>query len=376
MFLPTVNEQFIRLLLDPLDKTLYGIVPMDQDPETLLSQPQLEQYFGVLFPCLGQGVAAQRVPQHRAHIAQTASVDTQRVPRHRAHRAQTASVDAQRVPQHRADIAQTASVDEEVCIICMEAFSDDNPRMCLPCQNQPQHVMRHCSYCRTCIQGLLEHSPGQVVICPICRRQFDVGELTAAYNENCLAYPTDAAPASMLTGWYTGDSDEKRRCLERMHVGQVPTQQQVQNQGASAHEAPYRMEDPSVVHQPQRVANAFLTQEPVSNRRTSRRDFYRTDEHDTNAFRWHGGSNQQMGPPHRVQNQRTSAREAPYRMEDPSVFRQPQRVANAFLTQEPVSNRRTSPRDFYRTDEHDTTAFRWYDEQMGPPLATSRWRIS
>ena len=190
MFLNTVNEQCVRLLLEPKEKTLYAMVAQEKDAARLLSQVQLESHFLALFPCLEKGFPLSRANQQLSHTAQMSS-------------------------------------DLE-CIICMEKFSASNPRMCLPCENQAEKMMRHCSLCKNCMRNWIEQSKSKsnmVTTCPICRTQFDANELEKAFNEGYLDYPIDTG-ASTLRGWYASEdkNEMKKKGLGDLRV--VPASQE------------------------------------------------------------------------------------------------------------------------------------------------------
>ena len=192
MFLNTVNEQCVRLLLEPKEKTLYAMVAQDKDATRLLSQAQLVSHFRALFPCLEKEFPLSRANQQLSHIAQMSS-----------------------------DL-------ENECIICMEESSVSNPRMCLPCENQAEKMMRHCSLCKNCMRNWIEQSKSKsnmVTTCPICRTQFDANELEKAFNEGYLDYPIDTG-ASTLRGWYASEdkNEMKKKGLGDLRV--VPASQE------------------------------------------------------------------------------------------------------------------------------------------------------
>ena len=176
MFLNTVNKQCVRLLLEPKEQTLYAMVAPDQDAAILLSQVQLQEHFRALFPCLGQGMS---------HI-------------------------------------------ENECITCMERFSASNPRMCLPCVNEAQNIMRHCSLCKNCMRRWITETKSKMVtICPICRTQFDAQELEIAFNEGYLDYPIDDKPvASVLRGWHASEDTNERKKKGLGDLRVVPASQE------------------------------------------------------------------------------------------------------------------------------------------------------
>ena len=146
MFLNTVNEPCVCLLQDLGEKTVFAMVRSDQEPATWLSQTQLEQYFGVLFPCLRQGVA-RRAPRYQDYMG----------------------------PISAPEVDAVAQLDRN-CIICRVEFAADSPRICLPCETQAGFITRHSSVCRSCLIDLLAEAVS-LVMCPVCETIFEIAQL-------------------------------------------------------------------------------------------------------------------------------------------------------------------------------------------------------
>ena len=195
MFLDTVSEPCVRVLLEPQSGIVYGMIK--GEPETLLSQANLELYSQRLFPCFGHGVVA---PVHT------------RIQEH---------VDAARIDENEVvaqDVAVVPSEYEQQCSVCMEPFSDEFPQVCLPCGVQVEDTFRHCVVCRRCLDTMMRRAV--IMKCPICRKTYDVDQLKLALQYGCLEYPINRSHeprVHTLRGW-PEQSEAKKRCLQQLRA--------------------------------------------------------------------------------------------------------------------------------------------------------------
>ena len=219
MFLNTVNAPCVRVLLDPQTATLYGMVPVDEEPQTWLSRDQLQLYYRGLFPCLAMDITDRRrnvVEQVRTNRRRRQDIPDRRLGVLQ-HIRNTRQPNTPTVPQDK-DSAQPTPDTE--CAICLRPFSEDNPQKCLPCMNLTWNMMRHCVACKNCLEDLMVRARvAGFVQCPLCRTRFNIHQLRQALEIGCLDYPIGGvSPMHTLKGWHAGELEEKQNCLTNIEA--------------------------------------------------------------------------------------------------------------------------------------------------------------
>ena len=236
MFLDTVSEPCVRVLLEPQSGIAYGMIK--GEPETLLSQANLELYSRRLFPCFGHGGVAPvhtRIQEHVDAVRMDENAQHNVVP-------QQDGIAPDSVVRHD-DVAAQDDVplsheeqEEQICVICREEFSDDRLQVCLPCTMTHERTFRHCHICRPClVQMMLTSGTAK---CPICRREFNVHQVQLALQYGCLDYPIipHRSHVRALEGWPEQGMDERGNEWKKQCLTNLSANRRIRNQSEVAAE--------------------------------------------------------------------------------------------------------------------------------------------